>query len=282
MLKATTYANTLSEHFWRRVGRNVETNVSSLAMFRILFGLFLLLIATPHTAWVGDVPQAFFDPPYLSFANLLSDFPPKPVFQTLDVLTVALLGFITLGIKARWSTLAFFIVGIIGNSFAFSLGKIDHSFLSLVLALCMSFSGWGTKYALVPDKPSRFDSVRLSLGLLAVLIAFGMFTAGFLKALYWIDFNVNTSGFLRWFYSGYYNLGRTELLAPIIPNIPTPLFEFADYLAVAFELSGFIFLLAGRKTWLTWLLMAAAFHLVNVLALNIVFNKHFLVYLAFR
>ena len=281
MSKAITYADTLAQRFWHRVGNAVDTNTESLALFRIIFGLFMLLFSTPHTRWLGSVPQAFFNPPYLSFANLFRDFPPAPFFYALDILAVLLLGCITLGIKARFSSLAFFVVAVLGNSFAYSFGKIDHSFLSLALVLCLAFSTWGTRYALLPDKPHSFDNRRLSLSVFAVLVAFGMFTAGFLKALYWVDFNVNTSGFLRWFYSGYYTLGRTELLAPFVTYVPTSFFELADYTAVFFELSGFIFLLLGRRAWRSWLLAAAAFHLINTLVLNIGFNRHFLVYLAF-
>ena len=281
MFKAIAYADTLAQRFWRRVGNAVDTNTESLALFRIIFGLFMLLFSTPYTAWLGSVPQAFFNPPYLSFANLVSNFPPAPFFYTLDILAVLLLGCITFGIKARFNSLAFFVVAILGNSFTYSFGKIDHSFLVLALVLCMAFSTWGTRYALLPDKPHSFDNRRLSLGVFAVLVAFGMLTAGFLKALYWIDFDPGTSGFLRWFYSGYYTLGRTELLAPFVTYVPTSFFELADYTAVFFELSGFIFLLLGRRAWRSWLLAAAAFHLINTLVLNINFNRHFLVYLAF-
>ena len=281
MFKAIAYADTLAQRFWRRVGNAVDTNTESLALFRIVFGLFMLLFSTPYTAWLGSVPQAFFNPPYLSFANLVKDFPPAPFFYALDILAVLLLGCITLGIKARFSSLAFFVVAVLGNSFAYSFGKIDHSFLVLALVFCMAFSTWGTRYALLPDKPHSFDNRRLSLSVFAVMVAFGMFTAGFLKAIYWIDFDTSTSGFLRWFYSGYYTLGRTELLAPLVAYMPTSFFELADYTAVVFELGGFVFLLLGRRAWRSWLLAAAAFHLINTLVLNINFNRHFLVYLAF-
>lgn len=39
---------------------------------------------------------------------------------------------------------------------------------------------------------------------LGILIAFGFLTAGWAKAFSWIDFDLTTSGFLSWFYSGYF------------------------------------------------------------------------------
>ena len=281
MSKLIPYADRLARSLWERAARNISTDLTSLALFRIVFGLFSLLFLTPSFGWIKDAPQAFFDPPYLSFANLLPSFPGGAFFATLDVLAVLLLVFITLGVKARLSAVAFFIITVTGDSFAYSFGKIDHSFLSAVLPLCLAFSGWGTKYALLPDKPRRLDSVGLSLSAYAVLVAFGMFTAGFVKSLFWVDFNVSTSGFLSWFYGGYYNLGRTNLLASLVPLVPTTFFELADYAAVAFELSGFLFLLSGRRAWRLWLTLAATFHLLNVLTLNIGFISHFVVYLAF-
>jgi hypothetical protein len=55
-----------------------------------------------------------------------------------------------------------------------------------------------------------------------------MFTAGFDKALHWINFDLSTGGFLS-----------------------------LDATAVAFELSPFFSLLAGRAAWL---LVATCFH----------------------
>jgi hypothetical protein len=108
-----------------------------------------------------------------------------------------------------------------------------------------------------------------------------MFTAGFDKALHWINFDLSTGGFLSWFYSGYYILDRKLLLAPLVYRVPPQLFKILDYAAVAFELSPFFFLLAGRTAWRAWLLVAICFHLANALLLNIPFYGQVLVYLPF-
>jgi hypothetical protein len=185
------------------------------------------------------------------------------------------------GIKARAATLVYTIGSLIGLSFQYAFGKIDHTILLYAMLFCMSFSGWGTKLALLPDKKVSALSLSRSLGLLSIFICFGMFTAGFEKALSWIDFNNTESGFAAWFYGPYYNLERKELLAPVVFNIPFSYFDFFDYAAVAFELSPFFFLLHSRKAWLTWLLVACCFHLMNTLLLNIPFSFQWVVYAAF-
>jgi hypothetical protein len=108
-----------------------------------------------------------------------------------------------------------------------------------------------------------------------------MFSAGFAKALRWINFDLSTSGFLSWFYSGYYTLDRKLLLAPLVLKVPPAFFKIADYAAVLLELSPFFFLLAGRAGWRAWILIATCFHLANALLLNIPFYIHVLVYLPF-
>ena len=150
-----------------------------------------------------------------------------------------------------------------------------------VLLGCMAFSGWGRTLALWPDKPSRYDSPQRAGALLAVLLAFGMLSAGFSKALVWLDFDMTRNGFLAWFYFGYFSLGRQHLLAPQVFSFPIWMVELFDYSAVLFENSGFLWLLLGPTAFRAWLLVAAGFHLSNTLLLNIPFDLHLPVFLVF-
>lgn len=151
----------------------------------------------------------------------------------------------------------------------------------LVFTLGLSFTNWGVTNALIPDRRVDEISQKRILAILAVVLCFGMFTAGFEKALYWVDFDFGTGGFLRWFYSGFFTHGRDRLLAPVVMSLPPQTFELADYFAVIFELTPLVALLAGRKWWLVWLLVASTFHLANTLLLNISFTAHAPVYLSF-
>ncbi|MGB3586645.1 MAG: hypothetical protein WBA23_08905 [Tunicatimonas sp.] len=173
----------------------------------------------------------------------------------------------------------FLIIYFFANTFAFGFGKIDHVILLPLTLLCFSFSNWGTMYALKPDRRLPFHNS--SLGILGIFISFGMFTAGFEKLLVWVDFDTSTSGFLNWFYSGYFGYGRQLLLADWVFYLPKLVIEAMDYLAVVFELSAFLWLIRGPFSWRIWLLCACAFHLTNTLLLNIPFYIHVPVFAAF-
>ncbi|WP_298524106.1 hypothetical protein [uncultured Christiangramia sp.] len=145
----------------------------------------------------------------------------------------------------------------------------------------MSFTNCGTQLAWRKDKPISGNCEKCALGILSLAIVFGMFTAGFQKFYNWIDFDLSTNGFLRWFYDSYYNMERKELFSKYVLETPSFLLEGIDYLAVLFEISGISFLLAGRKQWRAYLLIASIFHLMNVLILNIDFMAHIPVYSIF-
>jgi hypothetical protein len=116
---------------------------------------------------------------------------------------------ITIGIRTRACTIVLCLLTFISTSFVYSFGKIDHDILLWVVALCLAFTDWGVPYAIVPDRHIDPKVAARALATAGVLIAFGMFTAGFEKSLLWMNFDLSTSGFLSWFHSQYYVLGRT-------------------------------------------------------------------------
>jgi len=236
---------------------------------------------TPYSAFVGQVPQSFYNPPVLSLAFLFAGFPPYWLMLAGDIVRIWLMVLITIGVKTRVCTIVLCLLTFISTNFVYSFGKIDHDTLVWAVALCLAFTDWGVPYALVPDQRVNPKVAARALATSGVLIAFAMFTAGFDKALHWINFDLSTSGFLSWFYSGYYTLDRKLLLAPFVLKVPPQSFKILDYAAVTFELSPFFFLLAGRTGWRAWLLIATCFHLANALLLNIPFYAHVLIYLPF-
>lgn len=269
----------LIEKIVKRIQRSTCLPVWHASIFRIFFGFFLLLFDTPYFGWMGDVPNSFFNPPLLSVSRLFPGFPSDEILFALDILVVPLAVFITVGIRPRISGFAFVFIYLVGSSFEYSFGKIEHAIMPIAALLCFSFSNWGTKNALVPDRRWPFHS--LSSAVLAVLISFGMFTAGFEKLLYWVDFDLSTNGFLSWFYSGYFNLGGQYLLADLVFRLPRWLLELMDYSAVVLELSPFLCLLSGARFWKSWLLVACMFHLATTCLLNITFMVHIPVYSVF-
>ena len=281
MKKCFTWISNLNRLFWERVVRSTYVDAKSLSVFRIIAGFFLLLAYMPSFGWIADMPKTFFNPPILSPANLFDSFPDKTFFFILDSLVLLSLVCLTLGVKARISALVFLIVCLVGLNFQYSFGKISHPILAYIMTGCMAFSGWGRYLAILPDKESEFDNTAKSLALFSVLIGFGMFTAGFEKALIWVDFDLTLNGFLDWSQKGIFKSYKDHLLAPYVKYLPAVLLEFLDYTAVFFELSPFLFLLHSRRGWKVWLLMACTFHLANIFLLNIPFPLHFIVYLAF-
>jgi hypothetical protein len=266
---------------WQRLEDTCSNDERSLGIFRIFWGIYLLLFIAPYTAFVGQVPQAFYNPPVLSLAFLFAGFPPYWLMLAGDLARIWLLVLITTGIKTRYCTIIFCLLTFLSENFLYSFGKINHDTLLWAVALCLAFTNWGVPYALVPDRRVNSKTAQRALATVGVFVAFGMFTAGFEKALHWINFDLSTGGFLSWFYGGYFILDRKLLLAPMVFRVPPQSFKILDYAAVAFELSPFFFLLAGRTAWRAWLLFAICFHLANSLLLNIAFYGQVLVYLPF-
>jgi hypothetical protein len=266
---------------WQRLEDTCSNDARSLGLFRIFWGMYILLFVAPYSAFVGQVPQSFYNPPVLSLAFLFAGFPPYWLMLAGDLVRIWLVVLITIGIKTRLCTIVLCLLTFILTNFVYSFGKIDHDGLVWAVALCLAFTDWGVPYALLPDRRINPKAAARALATAGILIAFGMFTAGFDKALHWINFDLSTGGFLSWFYSGYYTLDRNLLLAPFVLKLPPQSFKILDYAAVAFELSPFFFLLAGRAGWRAWILVATCFHLANALLLNIPFYIHVLVYLPF-
>ena len=260
--------------------------MASLCIFRVVFGLFTILFLWRRYAWLGTVPDAFFKPPIFSLAALFNSFPPAAFFQFIDIAVGVCTLTLTLGCLTRVSTVLLLLLLLVGNSFCFSLGSINHEIFYLCVLLAMCFQDWGKMFsvdALLRGRTAIVETTRptTSLWLLIILIAFGFFTSGYGKALNWIDFDLTTSGFLAWFYSGYFTLGRNQLLAPLVLKIHAPLlWEVLDMSAVVFEL-GFLVAMWTRRSWYAWLTIACLFHVANCLLLNIAFTANAVAYLAF-
>lgn len=260
---------------YSKIIENTKISDSHMAWYRIFLGIFFLSVFKPYS-WLGEVPSGLYRPDILSIANLFNRLPCLLYFQITDYLRLTLLFLIILGFKARWSFLLIFIITIVNSSFSYSFGKIDHSILVSLIFLLFFFSNSGTKYAIVPDKEKPWQ--RWAIAIFSICLVFGLFTAGFQKALNWVDFDLTTSGIFHWFYNGYFNVNRDLLLSKYFFYTPNWLAEAMDYSAVLFELSGIFFLYYSRKSWHLYLIAAALFHLVNTLILNIPFTPHIIVY----
>lgn len=275
----------LSTWFWQRVSWAVAGEDGSLWTLRWVIGLYLLLIEAPHYAWLGDAPQAFFDPPVFSLGFLAGGFPPRPFFLALDLIAITAIVAMVVGVRTRLATAVVALCRLIGTSFLFAFGKIDHTIMLTLFLALMAYCDWGRAPlgpdALEPGPLVMSRRAERARSLFAVALAFGFLTAGLPKLLRWVDFDASTSGMLSWYYEGVFDLRRDRLLAGWVPGLPAWLLEIIDVAAVLVEVIGFLALLLGRLPWRQFLLLVSALHLANALVLNIEFNAQALTYLAF-
>jgi hypothetical protein len=287
MSKLFRFVESLTRKFWERVAASVTTEadaVRGVGEFRIVFGLMVLSFCAPHFSWIGSVPRAFFDPPILSPMAFLRTFPAPWFFLCLDAIILASLALLVAGYRTRLATWALFGAGLLGLGFHCSFGKIDHEGMFYCLLFSMALAKWGSRFSFDADRgveAPAAGAVVKGRSLFAVLLVFGMFTAGFSKLRYWVDFDPSHSGFLSWFYPNVFALGRDRMLAPYVPHAPAMFFEAGDYAAAFLETFAWVALLAGRRAWLAWLAIVCSFHLLNTLMLNIAFIEQSLTYLVF-
>lgn len=262
-----------------RIEANTRLTTEQTVLARLLVGSGILWFHLCYASHLAGLPDGLFQPSPYSFTALLRGFPGVEFFLFWEVVQIIALAAIVLGLRARWAGWAFCLAYVILSSFKYSLGKIDHSIFVVLVIFCLSLTNWGCRAALLPDRRWKFP--RLGPALLAILLCWGMFTAGLPKLAYWVDFDLDTSGFLSWFNAAYFNQGKSIPLADLVLALPPWVLEGMDYAATAFELLAFPALLLGRRSWLGWLTVAVVFHAANVLLLAIDFRLHIWVYLPF-
>ena len=263
------------DQIWGRIISATELSDGSSTSYRRIFSLVALIMFIPDSLFLSELPDALFDPPRLSPFVFLSGYPGYWFLLILHLFIILGLLFIGLDRHIKLSGIVVTISFLILDGYRYSLGKVDHGILLPVTIFFFSLVNWKkhSKDSILPIPAET---------LIAVFIAFGMFTAGIQKAIIWIDFDSTQNGFISWFFNGYFQMDRSHLLSGWIFNAPNLLLELFDYTAVLFELSPFIILLTGnKKLWKYWLIVACAFHTANLLFLNISFHFHLLIYLAY-
>ena len=268
----------LYSNIWNRIISTTKVDSGIISNYQKIFIIAFLIMFFPSTdSWISNVPDALYNPPKISIATFFTGFPDPWVIMTFNVLIVIGLVFIGLNRYTFIAGILTVVFLIIKFNLKFSLGKIDHNFLIIATLLCFTLGNWkaikGKENGRLPIPPET---------LLGILIAFAMFTAGYQKAIEWIDFDMSRNGFLSWFNPGYYAGGRDLMLAPMVLDFPPIVIELFDYIAVFFELSAIVILFTGKRLlWKKWVLFALLFHIVVLLFLNIMFLTHLMVYLPF-
>lgn len=256
-------------------------SAEQLGLFRIVFCLTsIFVLGIPNYLWLGDVPGYLFSPPLISFSSLFNGFPPSWFFICVTSLLWICYIFLLFGYKTKLVSVAITVLHLVGNSFVFSFGKIDHSILLDILPFVLAGSGWGNSFSIDEKRNEISQNSPWTVTLMALMVSFGLFTAGFQKvAGGWLNTSVSSSYFS--FISGFFKLDRDAFFAPYLSTYTNAFFwESADYMAVFLELL-FLILFFFPSKFRVFLILVSLFHLLNVLMFNISFSGYLLIYSLF-
>jgi|AntRauTorckE6833_2_1112554.scaffolds.fasta_scaffold01300_5 hypothetical protein len=283
-----TLLTKISSWFDNLVNESYQTSDLGLALFRMAYALYFLILGVPLFFWIGNNPDILFDPPNYSLANFFNGFPPTEVLVLIDVLTIILFVFLFFGFKTSWTSIFLTLLLITGFSFKYSFGKIDHNIIFVILPLVMSQSGWGRKLSLdsiSQNVNSRSSSKKISNGfpifIMALFIGFGYFSAGLVKAPGWLSLDLNSHGVRSWVMNAYFISDKPALLLPYLIEITNPYFwKLLDITAVIFELS-FLIAVFNKQWFKLFIGFGVIFHFANTLMIYIPFISMIVVYLLF-
>lgn len=272
--------------FDRWIFDSFTVSARGLALYRMVFALYLLLIIAPghgsyaNFSYLDSMPDIFFYPPPGPM-QLFSGFPSFPFFEALLVLLNLSLVAVLVGYRTRWATLATGILLLVGYGFNYSLSNLHHNILLLVLPLVMAFSNWGAalSFDARSDRAPR-QVYSWPLVMVALLLGYGMFTAGLPKMIGgWLDPYTHAvhGRFLR----EYFVIERHDLLAPLFIDVTNGVFwEMLDVATVLYEI-GFLFAILHPFTTRLFSVISVGFHTIVTLILNIAFLPNLIVYAAF-
>lgn len=259
-----------------------RTRSSDLAVYRILYSAYVLLVWLPMGLWLRHVPQAFFNPP-VSLAALFTTFPPTFILSALNVLLALFVSMLLVGLLTRVASVGTCIVLLVIRSWEYSLGKINSDILLVITPLVLAFSCWGDVFSLDALRRSTPAPNTLrgswNLTLLALLIGIAMFTSGWAKvSTGWLDpMTQSTYGYFVY----YYVTGEPCWVADLALRIEFAwLWKLADWFTAALEI-GFLFAAFHRRAMYIFMAIACLFHLSVWLLFDIVFTHNIITYGAF-
>jgi hypothetical protein len=209
-------------------------------------------------------------------------FPGDFFFYSLEGVAAFSIIALLFGYYTRLASLLTGISLLVGYGFLYSLGKVNHNILVLIIPLFMAGSNWGSRLSLdalhgrVPDR----ESTGWPIALIAASPAVAMFIAGAGKVIGgWFDPSLQATQphLVHQFFAN----ERQDLLAPHLLSISNGVFwELQDWATVVLEI-GFLGAVL-RLTWLRAFMIAATFfHLGVALSMNILFVQQILVYALF-
>jgi hypothetical protein len=256
-----------------------------LALFRMFYVLFILFIISPgHMPFLyysvyGSLPADLFYPPPGPMM-LFEGFAPTGVLMAIEIALMVSLGCLFMGWRTRSMSILVGLLILSGNGFAYSMGKINHDMLLAAVPVVMAFSNWGGAWSMDSAAGRAKNPESWPLALLALMLGFMMFTAGFPKLLGgWLDIHTNAT--YGHFIKHYFVNQRQDLLSELFLDIENRFFwESLDWATVFFEI-GFLFSILKIRTLQFWCALAVVFHFMVMMMLNISFISNLPVYSLF-
>ncbi len=260
---------------------NFRASNLDLAVLRILTASVVLIVFAPNWVYLADSPDFLFSPPP-GTPRLMPTPPPRYLIDLANLMVIVSASALLLGIAPKLSSIATSASMLFLNSLGFTLGKIDHDIMFVLLPMFMAFADWGkclTVYGRCDSDPRTLKR-RPALALFALAIALSMTFAGLAKAgSGWLDWDTQAS--LGHVSHSHYVNGRPTFLSGIaIEHFPAWLHEVGDWATVVFELS-LIPALLSPVLFRTALVVAMFFHFGVLLMLDIPFFSNPFAYAAF-
>lgn len=262
-----------TDHIFDSVVSSYRTSLEGLALFRIFYALFILAIFTPgHASYMkwaslGALPKEVFHPPPGPF-SLLSGFPPSILLSAVEFGIILTLLLLLIGYRTRAASFGTSLLFLFGFGISYSVGKVNHNMLFILLPFVMGFSDWGAVWSADAGRRSTGGLRYWPRAILALLTSFAWFTAGLAKLSGgWLDTGSQaTQGHL---FRQFFIRDRQDLLASYFVDLDAPLFwEVLDYATVMLEVG---FLVAFVRIGLMRVFVSSAmiFHLGTVFMMNI-------------
>src|ERR1051326_2885194 len=111
-----------------------KTSATSLAIFRISFAIYLLIVVLPENLWVSNFPDSFFNPP-IGLTLFFRGFPGDPFFYLVNSLAIIAAVFLLFGYWTRVASISFALLHLTCNYWAYSFGKINHDIFLILIPL---------------------------------------------------------------------------------------------------------------------------------------------------
>lgn len=272
----------ISQAFDQWLFDEYKTDPLSLSIFRLLYALYLLLFVDVfQLRQLAYVPDAFFHPPYGPLL-VLDGFPADWFSYGLEGVAVASIMGLLLGYRTRLASLLTGTSLLVGFGYLYSLGKVNHNILVLLIPFVMAGSNWGARWSVdrLAGRESEQDAQGWPVALVAVSLAVAMGIAGIGKVISgWLDPTLQATQ--SHFIHQYFVNSRQDLLAPFFLSVKNELFwEVQDWATVILEV-GFLGAVLSARWLRGFVVVAVFFHLAVALTMNIMFVQQIPVYALF-